>query len=315
MMDVTVHLGAHRTATTSFQHYAQDQEAFLAAERVAVWGPKRTRQSVFPGFFRNARAKKGRDVAQRAAGRLRLHMAQAENQGVERLLISDENLLGTPIDMLRQGRLYPAAGERVARLAQALDTRFSSVVLSIRSLDLWWASICALSVSRGHPMPSSDDLRAIAAHRRGWRDVVTDIACAIPEGAEIKVLPFERFAGQPEALLSTALSVDAPADGGQRWLNRSADLDTLRSTFTADGRDAAQLPDEAGRWQPFEPEQIALLRELYADDMHWLVAGADGLATSIEERSLTRADTSASQAVTTKGHFHDTSQGQLAQDG
>lgn len=310
LMDVILHLGAHRTATTTFQHYMRDQMEGLTDQGVAYWGPKHTRRSVFPGLFRPVVGLKGRNVTRRAEGRIRMFCHQAQAHGVERLLVSDENLLGTCHQNLIAARLYPAAGERTARISAAFGGRLRRIVLCVRSLDLWWASAFALTVSRGHPVPTARRLSAIASSRRSWRDVITDLACAAP-GAEIEVMPFEAYAGRPDAVLCHALDDDAPADAKHRWLNRSPDLRDLRAILAQEGADPDLLPDDTGRWQPFDAGQAAALRENYADDLHWLTAGADGLATLTEDRHPTRADTSLPPGAMTKGQGHD--KGQMAQ--
>ena len=304
VMDVILHLGAHRTATTTFQHYMRDHAEGFSEQAVAYWSPQQSRQSVFPGLFRNTTAPKGRNIAMRAEGRIRLFSAQAKAQGVEHLLISDENLLGNCIQNIKTGRLYPAAGERTARISAAFGGRLRRIVLSIRSQDLWWSSASALTVSRGHPVPDAQHFEAITFNRRSWRDVITDLACAAP-GAQIDVLPFEAMNGQPDRLMRTALQREAPTDTRRRWLNRSKDLPALRAGLVEQGQNPDLLPDGTGRWIPFTQQQSAHLREKYADDLHWLVAGADGLATLTEDSRPNRAGSSLPPGEHTKGQIYD----------
>lgn len=308
LMDIILHMGAHRTATTTFQHYMRDHEATLKEQRVEFWGPHKARQSVFPGLFRNAVAAKGRNLARRAEGRIRIHAADAKARGVRTLFVSDENLLGNCKQSIRLGKLYPAAGERTARIALAFAGRLQRIVVSIRAQDLWWASACALTVSRGHPVPSPAKLDVIANSSRSWRDVITDLACAAPD-IEIVVIPFEAQAGRPADLLGTALDMEAPVDTEQRWLNRSPDLPVLRHQMREQGANPEVLPDGHGRWQPFTADQTAMLRENYADDMHWLIAGADGLARLTEDARPKRADKSLPTGAIIKGQGYD--EGQL----
>jgi hypothetical protein len=310
LMDVILHLGAHRTATTTFQNYMRDQMDDLSAEDVAFWGPRRSRKTVFPGLFRSMVATKGRNFARRAEGRVRMMCQQAQARGIRQLLVSDENLLGSCAQNLRLGRLYPAAGDRAARLAPAFGGRVRRIVLSIRSQDIWWASASAMVVARGHAVPSTAQCEAISRNSRSWRDVVTDLACAVP-GAEIEVIPFEVHNGRPDQILQLALGADAPADDKLRWLNRSHDVQGLRRMLNDQGSDPDLLPDATGRWQPFSAEQTARLRENYADDMHWLIAGADGLATLTQDTHRTRAETNLPAGAMIKGQGYD--QGQLAQ--
>ena len=309
LMDIILHLGAHRTGTTTFQHYLRDQGAFLEERGVVLWGPHHCRDHVFPGLFRNVARQKGRNIARRAEGRARMLAAQASVKGAAHLLVSDENLLGTCIQNLRAGRLYPAAGERAARIAAAFGQSLNRIVLSIRSQELYWASAAALTVSRGHPVPTPAQLDAIARSRRGWRDVITDLACAVPT-AQIRVLPFEVHGGRPDALLAAALDLAPPPDTEARWLNRSLDQRGLRSLLREQGADPEQVPEGTGRWQPFNDAQIADLRETYSDDLHWLTAGADGLAELTETWRDTRAGSNLPRRAAEKGQGHD--KGQLA---
>lgn len=282
VMDVILHLGAHRTATTTFQHYMRDHMDVLADQGIGFWGRKRTRGKMFSGLFREGGSPEAMRAAARAQSRIGLNAAKAAQRGVQTLLVSDENILGTPMNNFKSKQLYPAAGERTARLVTAFEGQVRRIVLSVRSPELWWASAAAMTVLRGHPVPGKKRLKAIAAHPRGWRDVITDLACAAP-GAEIAVIPFERFAGMPDRVLASALAAPAPQDRQHRWLNRSADLHGLRKGLKERGQDPNLLPDGTGRWQPFTEMQAAALRETYADDLFWLTAGANGLAKLTED--------------------------------
>lgn len=288
LMDVILHIGAHRTATTSFQAYLRSQSDELARWGVCVLEPRRTRSGLFAGIAPAPGPGYVRKPARRARGRIALELARAAEAGTETLVISDENMLGSVRDNIRRGRLYAAAGERLARYAEAFDGHVTRVVLSIRNLDHFWASSIAYGVGRGHAIPSPDKLGQIAAGRRSWRDVITDLSCALP-GTEIRVLPFEEFAGRPDALLRSGADCYAPTEHRSDWLNRAPDSETLRAILAERGVPRDAIPGGTpARWQPFAADQAAALRELYADDLHWLAAGADGLAQLTEETGRTR---------------------------
>ncbi|NNE52407.1 MAG: hypothetical protein HKN30_08385 [Sulfitobacter sp.] len=312
LMDVILHVGAHRTATTSFQYYLRGQGDWLGAQKTGFWGPGRTRKVVFPGLFRTAAVNRWRQVARRAEGRVRMHCAQAEERGLHRLIVTDENMIGTCAQNLRTARLYPATGERMARLNAAFDGRIKRIVLTVRAQDLWWASAAALTASRGHRLPDGLKCAAIADSPRGWRDVVTDLACAVPE-AEILVRPFEVAPGRVEQLLATLLGSSVPMPADAPWHNRSPDLADLRRLRSDMGADTKEPGEGLGRFQPFTPVQCAALRKHYADDLHWLAAGADGLARLTEEQAQPRAGQSLPTGQMTKGHDYDIGQGHLAQ--
>ena len=311
LMDVILHVGAHRTATTSFQHYMRGQRDRLDPCGVAFWGPARTRKTVFPGLFRTVAVDRRHRTARKAEGRVRMMTSRLQDAGYRHLLISDENLIGTSSQNFRRAALYPAIGERMARVMAALDGQVTRIVITIRAQDQWWASCAALIVARGHPVPTARKCAAIAAHPRGWRDVITDLACAAPE-AEILVLPFEEAAGHPDALLRAALPTAAPGDRAARWLNRSASLTDLRAVLRREGADPALLPDGTGRWQPFDAPQCATLSEQYADDLHWRAAGAEGLAHLTRNPSRSRAAQDLPAGQLTKGQDNAIGQGHLA---
>jgi len=189
-------------------------------------------------------------------------------------------------------------------VASAFDHRISRILLTIRAQDLWWSSVSAYAVGRGMNVPSAQTFDQIAGGRRTWRDVITDLACAVPD-TEILVTPFETIAGQPDALLTQAHGAKAPPDPANRWLNRAPDLPKLRAVLAERGGPAAALPDATGRWNPFTRAQVAALQENYEDDLFWLMAGADGLAHLTQDQAGARAGSSPPPAYMTKGHGHD----------
>jgi hypothetical protein len=323
LMDIILHLGAHRTGSTSFQHYLRSNRARLAEDGTTVWEPHMLRTGLFNGLFARPQMVNGRELQRRAMGRVQLHTAQAERAGAERLVISEENMIGAPRACLRAGRLYPAIGERLARLNAAFEGRITRVVMNIRAQDLWWSSVAAFGVGRGHSVPDPARITAFTAAPRTWRDVITDMACALPD-AEVRILPFEQFAGQSDKAMALATDRPAPPNHAKAWLNRSPDVAMLRGAMAEYGMTADALPDHLaqaeGRWNPFTALQAANLREAYADDMMWLTAGADGLATLTEDPSRTEAGFSLPAGALTKGQSHDEHtntrfQGRMAQTG
>ncbi len=308
LMDIILHVGSHRTSSTSFQHYLRGNRTPLLADDTVVWDPQMLRNGVFSGLFAKPRLVNGRELQRRAAGRVRIHTEQVRRAGAARLIVSEENMIGAPRNCLHTKSLYPAIGERIARLSAAFDGQVTRVVMMIRAQDLWWSSVVAYGVGRGHPVPDAVRCAEVAANPRRWRDVITDMACAIP-GAEIKVLPFEQFAGRADLVMSQATGRPAPRTHAQAWLNRSPDVAALRSKLVEQGGDAATLPDHLqaaeGRWSPFTPAQAAALREAYADDIMWLTAGAGGLATLTEDHTRDKTGFNLSAGAITKGHSHD----------
>jgi hypothetical protein len=286
VMDVILHIGAHRTGTTTFQDYMRNNSQGLAARDIAFWGPRRTRGGLFAGIQPGARVATGRDLQKRALGRVRMNCARVALRGARHLVVSDENMIGSVGENLMSQGLYLAVGERMARFALAFQGQKTRIFLSIRALDHYWASSLGYGITRGFRMPTSDTLDLIAGARRSWRDVITDVACAVPD-AKISVLPFETYGGQPDAQLAQMTGGEVPRTYARGWFNATPQAAELAKIVKLRGEDCGAL-NGTGRWQPFDAAQIAAMRDTYLDDLFWLHSGADGLATFTEEKHMDR---------------------------
>lgn len=314
VMDVVLHIGAHRTGTSSFQDYMQRHVKPLAEAGVDFWGPERTRRGLFAGLLPKPEIAKGRDLRRRAEGRVQLQLTGARARAVKTLVVSDEDICGSVSENIKTGALYAGVGERMARFARAFEGQLTTILISPRSLEMYWSSALSFGVAHGHDVPDREKLRNIAQSSRGWRDVIADVARAVP-GVEIKVMPFEKFIGRPEVFLARGAAVDAPKDSNRNWLNRAPNLAELRRVLTDRGVAGAVLPFGMDRWNPFTPEENSALRETYADDMMWLVAGADGLATLTEDNARIRAGKILPAVAQIQGHGDEHEERQVARPG
>lgn len=285
VMKTILHLGAHRTGTTSFQTYLRDNAQELLDNGVGFWGPRRTRRGLFAGILSGQGTRDSGAHMARVQGRLAMQREQAMRRGVTHLIVSDENMLGAMRRNMSTATLYPAAGDRLARFFAAFGGKVDEVILTIRSPELHWASVAAHGVDRGLPVPGQARWARIARARRGWREVVQDVACAMP-GARLRVFPFERFAGRPQAMVRAVAPQVPRLTRPARWMNRAPLARDLRALARDRGDARADLViGNDTRWMPFDAVQQTALRERYADDVMWLAAGADGLAQLEETRN------------------------------
>jgi hypothetical protein len=316
-MDVILHIGAQRTASTTFQHYMRCNADTLRRQGIGFWGPLRTRRG---GLLAGIVPVKGPVTDERqftlARGRIAVQCEKAEQRGIKTLIISDENMLGNVRQNLRDTSLYRDGAERMARFAAAFDGRVTRVVTAIRSLDAYWASSLAYGVGRGHAMPGPDELDRIVTQTRSWRDVIEEASRAFA-GAELQVQCHEAHAGRPERRLWHMAdgAVEPPLKEARLWLNRAPDLARLRRILAA--RDIAPdaLPSGEGRWNPFDDLHVAALRETYADDLFWLRAGADGKAKLIEEMQPDTSGANLPGGADTRGQDDDERDGSVARTG
>ncbi|SCZ54341.1 hypothetical protein SAMN04488118_102279 [Epibacterium ulvae] len=305
IMRVFLHIGAHRCATTSFQEYMRQNVASIATQGVGYWGPNQTRRGLFQGVLPGPQTSPDDDQAERARGRVQLKLAAERATGFQQLVISDENLMGSMRQNLHIGGLYSDVGERMARFAATFDDQLTDVVLNIRSLDHYWASALTYGVARGFPFPNKNTLDRYARATRSWRDVITDVALALPD-VNLWVQPFDAFGGRPDAQLNSMTGIDAPRTHARIRLNRSPRVEELRTYLVEE--DAQKLDGQFGRWRPFDEEQVALMREAYADDVMWLVSGADGLAQLSEDNQDQAEGPQPFRRTLTRGRPHDQNQ-------
>ena len=94
-MQTCLHLGAHRCATTSFQEYLRQNAADLETQGIGFWGPRRTRNGLLHGVLPTPAVGNAQALAKRAQGRIRMNLNQSQERGIQHLIVSDENLIGS----------------------------------------------------------------------------------------------------------------------------------------------------------------------------------------------------------------------------
>jgi hypothetical protein len=254
-MDVVLHVGAHRTASTTFQKTLGASGPALAQAGVVYWGPKCTRSGLFDGLIG---APERLDPARRLAGlrRVARRARRAERAGARILLISEENVLGSMRAAVSGGGFYADAGPRVAAVAEAFGTYRLTIAMAVRAQDAWWRSARAFCAARDGSLAVQDG--HFARQPRGWRDVIGDIA-EWTSPCRIAVWSHEAMCHRPEA-------VAARLDLGE-------DVRGLGTIKNASGPARAAACDA---------ETTARLRRRYTDDLDWLRSGAGGLAEFID---------------------------------
>lgn len=246
-MEITLHFGAHRCATTSFQEYMRRNAPALAKQGVLFWGPDKIRGTDLRGL---------KSMTPESHAALKQELDQCEAQGVTHLLVSEENFLGMMQQNFNTAELYPEAGLRARLVAEAFGGRVTGIALNIRALSDYWTSVAGYAARNRKHFKTNMRWKKITQHDRSWQGVISDLARAIPE-TPVLVLPFEEFSGRWDAQLARLLGIEAPRLGSDLWLNKGV---------------AGDVPG------PGSVQELSLLTK-YADDLSWLEAGADGLAT------------------------------------
>lgn len=281
-MDLTLHLGAHRTANTSLQRYMRGQHDALEAAGVEVWTGTTTRDGRLAGLLGDPGNPSPRReiLAQRSGNRVRVYQETLRGAGVSHLVIAEQSLLGSLRENHGLARLYPTAPRRLARVAQALP-HVGQITLAVRSYDTFWASCIGYMTERGAPMPDKDHLDHFVTQPRRWRHIIEETAEIFPQ-ARVTVWCFERLANVPEVPARQITGVGLRAVDSMIHLNKAAGPDALQARLREAGENPLLVRADAGVFAPFDADQRRTLRDLYAEDVAWLRAGADGLANYID---------------------------------
>ena len=281
-MEILLHLGAHRTATTTLQHMLGQSHVGLQGAGLGYWGPKRLRAGLFDGLY-SANDTPLLGKSGRAQKRVRLQARKAADHGTALLFVSEENMLGTMRRLLTQTRLYDGAGARVARFAAGFEGHGVTLGVSIRCYDAFWTSVIGWRLRHGGMPPDGALCERLITQPRRWRHVIADLAQAMP-GIAIRVWTHEAMAGRPDQLITQLTGVRLAMRGQDAWCNPTPHAARLITECRDRGllEGAAVLPLRAGRFMPFSTHQRAILRAQYQEDLDWLAAGAGGLATYID---------------------------------
>lgn len=303
-MDLFLHLGAHRTGSTTLQCAAVADWHILRAQGVTFWGPVQTRNGRFGGLIRVA-DRVTPEIAR--AGRATCDALRAEMSGVSTpaLMISDENILGSMFANVRGRSLYGDAARRLARLRPTLVPGCRRIGVAIRSYDRHWTSTLTYVMRKERRGTSPRELAALADQPRRWRDVLADIASVFPE-AELVVWPFEAMVDAPHQLLrvmAAPYDILHTPDAGFAQHHPSPDCAGLRQALPAGA--ARDSVIGTGPWVPFDRATRTRLRARYDEDIAWLRAGADGLARFIETPEFTSPEHIAGHPGQTRGPNHD----------
>ncbi len=291
-MDLTLHLGAHRTGTTALQLLLGRQSDRLAVAGIAFLGPRRLRGDVLAGQQRRWH----RALALGAAtgpSPLAAECAREAAAGRGRIVISDENLLGTMHVNLDTAELYPDAAARMAELALALPAQPSRIFLTLRDFAGYWRSAHAHRfLVRGEA--AIDARRLTRSPGNAWLPVLRAVREAFP----VSRLTVARHLGDPGFVpaLATAMVGAAALDGAappRTTVNASLPADVLAALCAmpegAERGRAAEATRREGR-APVDPFSAAQTRALTARfEAEWAAIRA-GAVPGVDVLALPEAE-------------------------
>ncbi len=280
---ILLHLGAHRTGSTSLQAALHGYRPALSAQGIGYWGPQAMRHKRFPGLFRaygtgaltDAQEQIIEETVAANTPLLARRMGNQQRSGHSRIILSEENLIGVMRVNYLDAALYPDARHRLIPVARIFAPHCRRISLTIRSYDTYWPSLIAYRAGRGGPVPMVRKLNALAMQQRRWQHLIEDILAAFPL-AEVRVMDFERWAGHPaahiEAICGAPLALPAQKAFKRNASPNKADLYAgLQKRGNSEA--ANRLGDAQEPYRPFSRLENELMQASYAEDLAWLRRG------------------------------------------
>ena len=174
---IVLHLGIHKTATTSLQEFLENNRSALRKHGASFMPLDEMRANVSPLI--RSHNKTDRETLSKLITR----------SGAQVDIFSDENLMGLTSD-IRVGTLYPHADGRVTRFCEQFKDLPVEVVITLRSPAKFILSSYSEYI-RHHPFEDFDSY--ISNYPLEDFSIANELSWVwdLPENARVTILPFE----------------------------------------------------------------------------------------------------------------------------
>lgn len=209
-MDITLHIGAHKTASTHLQQALAQARPALARRGVSLLGPPQLRK---PELRFGAYLGGNSADPQAHAATLRAVLTGE----TPRLIVTEENILGNAHnpDMIETRRFYPRGESRLRVLSSLLPPGRVTIALAIRDPAEFLVSAYGQRLASGVLQGFEDYIAGLDPAELRWSELVERLQAAIP-GAQWVVWRYEDYpANLPrvlQALAGPAGAVVRPAE-------------------------------------------------------------------------------------------------------
>ncbi|MDG2340015.1 MAG: hypothetical protein P8L32_02315 [Paracoccaceae bacterium] len=165
---VSLHLGAHKTASTHLQKSLDQNGGLLKENDVRYFGPKylRHKDHAFLDLF--GLRPDGVSIGNRDGSTQIEWLAK----GARRIVLSDENILGPVFDQLNPGVLYPQADIRVESFIKTVGEHPVSIFLATREPSSWIASLYSQRVVGGESRSFKKFVGTNQPHALRWSNLI-----------------------------------------------------------------------------------------------------------------------------------------------
>lgn len=273
-MQIILHLGVHKTATTYLQAVLEANRDRLGAESI--------------GYVTLAEMRGGITAAARRPGSFELRLKRAVGPLLERykdcrrLILSDENLSGGSRELI-DGTFYSESGARAARLAKALGSDDVEIMIAVRSYDSFVSSAYSEHLRNWPYLTPAEYVAAVDIDRLNWATVIADL-CRRFGQERVIAWRFEDLAEIEDELLTVmtggaAIEWIKPQETVRRSFSRKT-VDALAALEPLLSREEigalvepiseALSPPEAAPFRAYEEDRAQALRARYDRDIEAL---------------------------------------------
>jgi len=183
-MEVYLHLGAHKTATTFIQQTMQSNAETLAKSGIFVPKLEDIRAAITPGM-----AGKPMLEFEECIALMLQNQALFQRNGPERLILSDENITGFPAEVFAKGAFYLDAKQRFGLLQAWLPVAPAKIIFAVRPYTTFFSSAYAQWLgpyAKKHGpkkrfIPRQVIQKKIAGLKRGWPAIIRDLRSVFPD--------------------------------------------------------------------------------------------------------------------------------------
>lgn len=184
MKNVILHIGAHKTATTYIQNTLHNNQETLANKGIAYIPLSEMRTGLTANLM---------NLDQKASETLSSILNATSFQDFERLIISDENIIGGFNDIVKYNEVAPYGAKRLARLKQVFKGYNLEVCFSIRKQDEYISSMyCEYLRSAGKYISFKEFIKGFDFLAFRWTDLITKFNNAVGNNA-LTVFSYDNF--------------------------------------------------------------------------------------------------------------------------
>ena len=273
-MRIDLHLGVHKTATTHLQRYWVACNPLGQAARIHCPPLDEVRAELTPlGGVGDGHGVPQFKRAQAYLGRLASAHA--------RVILSDENLIGTCEGNFAQGCLYPNLADRMANLKGALQPFEVHLLISVRRYSDYLRSAYCEAIRHSRYFTFESAIKRFQPEKRRWPAILRELRLAFPQST-LTCWPYEALHQVRGSMTSSLFELDinrlpvASEERPRRTMSRLAIklLDDIHSHAGAEVATAARASVEklvAGpkmvQFDPWTDEVRARLDALYEEDL------------------------------------------------